>query len=464
MLLDSHGPKEGPVDMTIHRHRSPSHSSQQSCGSTSGDSASGESATLHNTPTKSMNGHSGHYYVNGHGSSGTETMLNGYHTPPTYPQHHGRGYHPLGTSQDSDDTENPIPVPPRRYSPIKSNSHHGPHMSPSRQQYKGIHHQNGGHHLPLSRARSVDTYLSPLNGAVVNHDSYSPQRHHHISGRDLSQSYDTSMAKILQLHRNLAQSYTTSETKSEPKLDGTQECYSDVLYHEIQDNLRDEPPLIPVRKNRYVDHGRSVLNGGYQNTHVRRNKMDSDIDSCHSNSTSTPNSSTPSTPTSEAAHGVPNGYATIRGKPPKFNLHTISENLGQLFSKQGSKHQGDSLDGEPLSPTHSSTPLKTSRRRSNSIGNFLGLGNLMGTSTEDELDSDDNNDDYGFLSPLYTSLHSSVNDSPSSTAAMHKAKSPTPAHRIIPKKWRKSKLLTPGGAVKTTSLWKPKVGDLSTSI
>ena len=85
----------------------------------------------------------------------------------------------------------------------------------------------------------------------------------------------------------------------------------------------------------------------------------------------------------------------------------------------------------------------------------------MGTSTEDELDSDDNNDDYGFLSPLYTSLHSSVNDSPSSTAAMHKAKSPTPAHRIIPKKWRKSKLLTPGGAVKTTSLWKPKVGHLS---
>ena len=110
MLLDSHGPKEGPVDMTIHRHRSPSHSSQQSCGSTSGDSASGESATLHNTPTKSMNGHSGHYYVNGHGSSGTETMLNGYHTPPSYPQHPSRGYHPLGTNHDSDDTENPVAI------------------------------------------------------------------------------------------------------------------------------------------------------------------------------------------------------------------------------------------------------------------------------------------------------------------------------------------------------------------
>ena len=76
--------------------------------------------------------------------------------------------------------------------------------------------------------------------------------------------------------------------------------------------------------------------------------MDSDIDSCHSNSTSTPNSSTPSTPTSETTHGVSNGYATIRGKPLKFNLHTISENLGQLFSKQGSKHQSDSLDGEAI--------------------------------------------------------------------------------------------------------------------
>ena len=367
MILDSHGPKEGPVDMTIYRQRTPSHSSQQSCGSTSGDSASGESATFHNTPT--MNGHSGHYYVNGNSSSGTETMLNGYHTPPAY-AHHGRGYHPLGTSHDSvEDTENPIPVPPRRYSPIKSNNHHGSHMSPSRQQNNGIHHQNGRQHPPLGRARSVDTYLSPLNGAVANYGSYSPQRHH-ISGRDLSQSDDTSMAKILQLHRNLARSYTTSQTKSEPKL-RSQNCYSDVLHHELQDNLHDEPPLIPARKNRQVDHGRPVLNGGYQNTHVRRNKMDSDIDSCHSNSTSTPNSSTPSTPTSEAAHGVPNGYATIRGKPPKFNLHTISENLGQLFSRQGSKHQGDSLDGDsPPTPTHSSTPLKTSRRRSNSIGNF----------------------------------------------------------------------------------------------
>ena len=467
MILDSYGPKEGPVDMTIYRQRSPSHSSQQSCGgSTSGDSASGESATTFYNNTPTMNGHSGHYYVNGFGSSSrTETMLNGYHTPPPYPHHQGRGgYHPLGTNLDSDDTENPIPVPPRRYSPIKSNIHHGSNVSPSRQQHNGIRHQNGGHHRPLDRARSVDTCLSPLNGAVANnHDSYSPQRHHHISGRDLSQSYDTSMAKILQLHRNLAKSYSAPQTQSEPKL-GIQNCYSDTLHHELQDNLRDEPPLIPARKNRHVDHGRPVLNGGgYQNTHVvRRNKMDSDIDSCHSNSTSTPNSSTPSTPTSEAAaHGVPNGYATIRGKPPKFNLHTISENLGQLFSRQGgSKQQSDSLDGESLSPTHSSTPLKTSRRRSNSIGNFLGLGSLMGTSTEDELDSDDNNDDYGFLSPLYTSHHSSVNDSPSSPAAMHKAKSPTPAHRILPKKWRKSKLLTPGGAVKTTSLWKPKVGHL----
>ena len=441
MILETQGPRQGPPDMTIYRQRSSSHSSQQSWGSTSADSASGDSSTPHSL-TSSMNGQSGHYYVNGHLSSGLETMSNGFHTPPPYPPHHARRYHPLAQHNGSDtNPEMTPPTPPRRYSPSKYQIQHHKKMSPTQYQ-----------HEHLSRTKSLDNELSPLNGALPNQD---------IHGRDLSQSYDTSMAKILELHRNLAQSYTTHQTRSEPKL-GSRTCYSNSLHHELQNDCRDEPPMIPARKNRHEEHSGGVaLNGGggHQMNHVRRNKMDSDIDSCHSNTTSTPNSSTPSTPTSEAAHGIPNGYATIRGKPPKFNLHTISENLGQLFSKPGSKLRNGSSDQEQLWPTYSSTPLKASRPRSNSIGNFLGLSSLMGTSTEDdEIDSDENNDDYGFLSPLYTSLHSSINSPPSSTVAMHKAKSPTPAHRIIPKKWRKSKLLTPSGAVtKTTSFWKPKV-------
>ena len=444
MILETQGPRQGPSDMTIYRQRSSSHSSQQSWGSTSGDSASGDSSSTPYSLASSMNGQGTHYYMNGPNSSGSETMLNGYHTPPPYVSHNGRGDHPLAAHNGTGtyNAEMTPPSPPRRYSPSKYQKHIPPrqHMSPNL------------HHEPLGRVKSLDNDLSPLNGAHPNQEVHP----------DLSQSYDTSMAKILELHRNLAQSYTTHQTKSEPKL-GSRNCYSNTLHHELQaDYNRDEPPMIPARKSRSMDQGRPVLNGGggYQMNHVRRKKMDLDIDSCHSNSTSTPSSSTPSTPTSEAAHGIPNGYATIRGKPPKFNLHTISENLGQLFSKPGSKLRSGSSDDEQLSPAHSSTPLKASRPRSNSIGNFLGLSSLMGTSTEDEIDSDENNDDYGFLSPLYTSLHSSINTTPSSSSvAMHKAKSPTPAHRIIPKKWRKPKLLTPSGAVtKTTSIWKPKVG------
>ena len=77
------------------------------------------------------------------------------------------------------------------------------------------------------------------------------------------------------------------------------------------------------------------------------------------------------------------------------------------------------------------------RKRSKSLGELQ----LFGENNENELDSDEDGDDFGFKS--YPFVHSS---------AMHKAKAPSPHHRILPKRWRSKPRSSTGSC-----LWSPEV-------
>lgn len=77
------------------------------------------------------------------------------------------------------------------------------------------------------------------------------------------------------------------------------------------------------------------------------------------------------------------------------------------------------------------------RKRSKSLGELQ----LFGENNENELDSDEDGDDFGFKS--YPFVHSS---------AMHKAKAPSPHHRILPKRWRSKPRSSTGNC-----LWSPEV-------
>ncbi len=544
--------------MTLYRQRSSSHSSQQSWGSTSGDSGLGE----HNPQSNRKPGMNGENHStahlprhNGHlvPEEEPDRMFNGHYAPPL-PR---RGYYQHADDVDVKEGEYPNSHASSGYSldGMKGSAHRSSgyassecqeyqnksavqissSTSSSSQNTRTLRSSRTGremnygkygspqHNGQLRHARSIEDHLSTLsvNGdnsytpTTTTSDVYATPPRKHVTKFYQGEpwSYDVATARILELHRNLAHSY--NRTRSEPRLRHPNRAVS-AYYPSTtplffgsseEDPGRDmeTPPLMPVKRNRHLDFGKSLLvlenqiNGGYHAScgeqptppFARRSiRKDSDKDSCHNNSTGTLSSSSPSTPTSDHQNVIPNGYATIRGKPSKFNLHTITENLGQLFTKSppsGQKRSADIQNGHSnpsvkdclVSPRHSSTPLKTwSIRKSSSHGNILGIPNTghMTNSTDDDLDSDENQDDYGFLSPKYSALvaaQSNLNKSDpgcrsgvftngnvvSTPVAMHKNKSPTPAQRILPKRWRQSKLLTPGGAVSkaTTSLWKPKV-------
>ncbi len=482
--------------MTAHRQRTSSHSSQQSWGSTSGDSGLGDNhqrsgkaklVTASAMPVQ--------FNLNGHGHlPGSDMMVNGYYTPPlprrkerveghiTYSPARRQYIRPQGVDHPSEPLR-------ERYSASK---HHENGRAPWIQQQQtsqaGLSGRDDWAASPLVHARSVE---SSLNGGWVSSNTsgdsrnwgvqYTPPRHrsaHCSPARQpagLSRSYDTTDAHVLDLQGNWIPAF---QTRSEPRMSHHRASFHPGMckLQTLESDFVDSPSLVPVHRNRKLDFGRSSahnhLNGGDPMSPSDRRHKDPDVDSCHG---STPSSSTPSTPTSDAtAHVVPNGYATLRGsKPSKFNLHTISENLSQIFGKSDSSsrhkprngHAGH-FDDEILTSSQrlASAPVTGMMRRSSSVGNFLGLAGLAADD-----DSDEQNDDYGFLSPMYLSLHSSPsgpaaapgtsNPVVSNSAAMNKAsKSPTPAQRILPKKWRKSKLLMPGASVnKTPSLWKPKV-------
>lgn len=121
--------------------------------------------------------------------------------------------------------------------------------------------------------------------------------------------------------------------------------------------------------------------------------------------------------------------------------------LETIVESNGSKSLHRSLKRSAKSDSHV-LPF----RRSNSTPDIL-----------DDLsyDSDNDNDDYGFLSYYKFKLSSSYpSASPrfasASSSAMQKAKSPSQAHRILPKKWRKSKLLS-GSSRSGACLWKQEV-------
>ena len=80
------------------------------------------------------------------------------------------------------------------------------------------------------------------------------------------------------------------------------------------------------------------------------------------------------------------------------------------------------------------------RKRSKSLGEVQ----LFGEENENELDSDQDGDDFGFKS--YPFVHSS---------AMHKAKAPSSHHRILPKRWRSKPRSSSGSC-----LWSPEVGEI----
>ena len=557
------------VDMTIYRQRSSSHSSQQSWGSTSGDSgtASDQSAPPPLPPPPSVGNHITPNMLksgNGLDQDGNTVIMNGYLTPQQHGHHHhhhhkkSHKHHPTltgfsqggqysGTSsasgEDSGSETLPSPVVmtsqsrsgysprghvPRGQSPLPRGQGHSPRgqghsprghspsprrdMPPAPPRHDHIYENMNGYQYPHPAVQQLKEGLKnshrprakTLNSLDMQRDralrprnlenQYPDNPYSTMNGKDLGNSYDASVAKILELHKTLAQSYTCPPNPNESYLKSMSEpkAKRNNLTHAYsleqsgpgplpQKEVQDQPPALPVRaRAKSVDMGvrppwmgmnGSTIGGmvgvngqyfpqqyppyyGTAPPPMSRRRKDSDHDSAHSTSnsnTGTPNSSAPSTPTNEQTPSIPNGYATLRGKPAKFNLHTISENLGQLFSKSNKTRNGSSTDEEPLSPVEVNN--NNMRKRSNSIGNFLGVSSLTGTSEDDLEDSDDNHDDYGFLSPLYSSLHTSLNVS---STAMHKAKSPTQAHRILPKKWRKSKLLTPSGS-KSTALWKPQV-------
>ena len=116
-------------------------------------------------------------------------------------------------------------------------------------------------------------------------------------------------------------------------------------------------------------------------------------------------------------------------------LHTISENLGLIFK-----------------------PLKRRKTKSED-GILTGRSSSIPSHLDDLNDSDSDDDDYGFRSPLHASLPVS-----SLSPAMQKAKatsSTTAAQKILPKKWRKSSSNKTGKS--TPCLWRPEVRPFSLS-
>ncbi|KAK2184535.1 hypothetical protein NP493_263g02001 [Ridgeia piscesae] len=117
-------------------------------------------------------------------------------------------------------------------------------------------------------------------------------------------------------------------------------------------------------------------------------------------------------------------------------LHTISENLGLIFK-----------------------PLKRRKTKSED-GILTGRSSSIPSHLDELNDSDSDDDDYGFRSPLHASLPVS-----SLSPAMQKAKatsSTTAAQKILPKKWRKSSSNKTGKS--TPCLWRPEVRHFSFAI
>ena len=160
--------------------------------------------------------------------------------------------------------------------------------------------------------------------------------------------------------------------------------------------------------------------------------------------TSSSTASSPTTPSSDA-----------HKKSLKAHLHAISENLGALFKSSTLKRTATKSDGE----------FRARLGRSNSTPDCLeDLDNVL---VGRDPDSDSDEDDYGFQTmsrkdKRRVKLSSSYPLSSASSTAMQKAKSPSQAHRILPKRWRRSKL---GSAGKTAaSLWKHEVRMLPYSL
>ena len=220
------------------------------------------------------------------------------------------------------------------------------------------------------------------------------------SSVDLPGSYDAPLSEILRLHRALAHSYTGPSKQSRRLIKNRPRAYSaDFGCLRTLDTFH--PPL-----------------SGY------------------SPEPTTPTSPTPSDTSSTTSSGTPCG--TPKSKTLKFNLATISENLGMLRGPERHENGASTL---PRRVRSNSTPL-------------IRPATTYPSDDEDsDDDSDDDNDDYGFLSQ-YSRMFVTPPNCSGVPTGMHKSKSPTTARRLLPKRWRKPRW----ASSKTQQvLWTPEV-------
>ena len=292
---------------------------------------------------------------------------------------------------------------------------------------------------------------------------------------DLGSSYDRSVAHILELHRALAQSYSTggkgshhhtmgTSPKSHTVVGATSPCKNvNGVKPEVCDDRRRPRTMRALSadlgclrscQHHFTNH-QHHLNQHHQQCHYPpQHHLNQSWGSTGETppEPSTPTSLTPSDTSSTASGSgtASTSGGTPRGKNLKFNLSTISENIGLLMRRD----RRGSATNTPTGNGSADRDFPPMRVRSQSACVPAHAAALWANSDgEYATDDDEDDDDYGFLSH-YSGLFLTPQRLPSSSAnggsdggtndnalpsGMHKSKSPAAPRRLLPKRWRKPK-------------------------